>query len=128
MDKKYCIETGWAFAQRESAEKINRKMDTGNILPRSHPPIIEQENERISYSSVDWTIPAAKGKGRFKRQIEPNPYREGREKTWMIAKNFVLFAEPIYREIQFRKNCSTITAMPHTLAEKSAFPVWKQTG
>jgi hypothetical protein len=60
MDKKHCIETGWAFVQRGSTEKINRKIDAGNILPRSHPPIIEQENRRISHSSVDWTIPAGK--------------------------------------------------------------------
>lgn len=31
MDKKYCIEMEWAFVG--SAEKINRKMDTGKILP-----------------------------------------------------------------------------------------------
>jgi hypothetical protein len=104
-------------------KKINRKMDTGNILPCSYPPIIEQENERISHSSVDWTIPAAKGKCRFKRQIEPNPYREGREKTWMRAKNSAHTAALICREIRSQKNGSGITAMLPILAEKLAYQV-----
>jgi hypothetical protein len=46
----------------------------------------------------------------------------------MIAKNTAHIAALIYREIRFQKNYSGITAMPPILAEKSAYPVWKQTG
>ena len=53
-------------------------MDTGNILPRSHPPIIEQENESISHSPVDWTIPSGQ-KGNAASRDKSNRIHIGKD-------------------------------------------------
>jgi hypothetical protein len=64
----------------------------------------------------------------FKEQTEPNSIRKGRELTWMIIKNTARIVAQICKGIRFQKDCSSITEMPHISAEKSAYPVWKQTG